>query len=382
MSTGLLFFPRSPILFRENRLFSTPGVARTTDPAPSVFYGVVRTTYLLRHGVAFSRYAKPDVEDIEIRETVWSEIGSPTTSGHLRVKGPFPYCAGQWLFPPPHNYFTGPYTAVPAAPIEAELTDLDEPAFVLRPLRLPEPAEAQPYQKWMTMPTLQTFLLEQAREEPAVAAYLAEHERHDWKEMDEFFSRETRFGHRRDPVTLRPKEEHLFSLQMIRADDEYKAGAIRSAAWAVVVDGIDCAALANGSAWLGGRSRRCDVAVAPEVPDFGRMRSPLQAALDCRARCFLYMATPAIFERGWRPHDFPGLRLVGAALRKAGAVGGWDVAANRAKPTHRTVPAGAVFFYEGNPDGGWADFIDAHQFGSISDDRPKAGFGIALVGVW
>ncbi len=81
-------------------------------------------------------------------------------------------------------------------------------------------------------------------------------------DMGTFLSRETRFGHRRDPVTLRPKEEHLSSLQMIRAHDEYKAGAIKSAAWAAVVDGINCAPLGNGSVWLGGRSRRCDIACA------------------------------------------------------------------------------------------------------------------------
>ncbi|MBF6593299.1 MAG: type III-B CRISPR module-associated protein Cmr3 [Thermaceae bacterium] len=109
----------------------------------------------------------------------------------------------------------------------------------------------------------------------------------------------------------------------------------------------------------------------------------------------LVLATPALFEQGWRPgwldkcgeqHLPRGLgkvklKLVSAAIGRREAVSGWNLRGNQPKAVRWMVPAGSVYFFkilEGNP----SDLLESwlRPVSDLEQDR-KDGFGLALWGV-
>ena len=111
----------------------------------------------------------------------------------------------------------------------------------------------------------------------------------------------------------------------------------------------------------------------------------------------LVLATPALFEDGWRPgwleksgsgakHLPRGLskvklRLVAAAVGRRQPVSGWSLRENRPKPVRWAVPAGSVYFFEVE-DGDPAAVLESwlRPVSDLEQDR-KDGFGLALWGV-
>jgi CRISPR-associated protein Cmr3 len=110
----------------------------------------------------------------------------------------------------------------------------------------------------------------------------------------------------------------------------------------------------------------------------------------------MVLATPALFDEGWRPgwlrrmdiNSSPAgmcgvqLKLVSAAVGRREAVSGWNMRENKTKPVRYMVPAGSVYFFEvleGNPSDVLKSWLK-----SVSDQEQdrKDGFGLALWGVW
>jgi CRISPR-associated protein Cmr3 len=78
------------------------------------------------------------------------------------------------------------------------------------------------------------------------------------------------------------------------------------------------------------------------------------------------------------------LALVGVTSARWKAVSGWSLAPPRGpKPIRRTVPAGAVYFFEVEKPGDAAPLADA-WLQSVSDDEQEQrdGFGLATWGIW
>ena len=125
----------------------------------------------------------------------------------------------------------------------------------------------------------------------------------------------------------------------------------------------------------------------------------------------MVLATPAIFEHGWRPRwldettligkplgDGPTLKLVGVCISRWRAVSGWSYAPHAEdegrrrvvpqdrpgpKAIRRMVPAGGVYFFEkvdGDPrilaTNGWLKPV------SDAPHDCRDGFGIAIWGTW
>ena len=111
----------------------------------------------------------------------------------------------------------------------------------------------------------------------------------------------------------------------------------------------------------------------------------------------LYFATPTIFQQGWLPSwlnnntlsgNYSGrgtppisLQLITAAVGKPIPVGGWNMAKGKAKPTHRAVPAGSVYYFELSDKNQIDDLITAFHYQNISDERAEEGFGLTLIGI-
>ena len=137
----------------------------------------------------------------------------------------------------------------------------------------------------------------------------------------------------------------------------------------------------------------------------------------------MVLATPALFEHGWKPAwidrtsrkgsppglDGVQLELVSAAVPRRVAVSGWDLTNNdrpkavsgwdltnngRPKPVRYAAPAGSVYFFnvlEGsNPEvlakQGWlasiSDTESSATTGDVINNNRHDGFGMALWGTW
>jgi len=111
----------------------------------------------------------------------------------------------------------------------------------------------------------------------------------------------------------------------------------------------------------------------------------------------MVLATPAIFEQGWKPGWLDGnwrgsppgselkLRLVGSVVERWRPVSGWSLEHGKvgAKAVRRVVPAGSVYFFEveGQPD---ARTLAGRWLEAVSDEPQDRldGFGLAVWGVW
>lgn len=150
---------------------------------------------------------------------------------------------------------------------------------------------------------------------------------------------------------------------------------------------------------LGGERRLATVAPAddiawPQADDFPK----LTAALAGAKRLRLQLVTPALFQGGWKPGwltdglkgDLPGvpglrLTLVGAAVGRLAPVSGWDLEKNRPKPLRYAAPAGSVYFFEVEGEGGLTpEQAEALFLRPINDKATddNDGFGLALPGIW
>ena len=110
----------------------------------------------------------------------------------------------------------------------------------------------------------------------------------------------------------------------------------------------------------------------------------------------MVLATPALFEHGWKPAwlsketgslQLPRglanvkLRLVAAAVGRREAVSGWNLRTNQPKPVRWAVPAGSVYFFEvaeGDPAAVLKSWM--RPVSDREQDR-KDGFGLAVWGI-
>jgi len=151
----------------------------------------------------------------------------------------------------------------------------------------------------------------------------------------------------------------------------------------------------RGVACLGGE-RRLTVVESPPDGDWARGLEPLRNALDGAKRVRMVLATPGLFDGGWKPGWLgdglrgspPGrpdvsLRLVSAAVPRRQPVSGWDYEKGGPKAVRWMAPAGSVYFLE-VASGNAADLADGLWLEPVSDreqDR-RDGYGLALWGLW
>ncbi len=115
-------------------------------------------------------------------------------------------------------------------------------------------------------------------------------------------------------------------------------------------------------------------------------------ALTGATRVALYLATPAVFKKGYRPgwvegqaplDGLHGARLVAAAVNRHGAVSGWDLRAAQPRPVRWLAPAGSVYFLDlVSPL--TAEQAKALWMKPIADEpfHRHDGYGLALPGAW
>jgi len=101
----------------------------------------------------------------------------------------------------------------------------------------------------------------------------------------------------------------------------------------------------------------------------------------------VYFATPALFEKGWKPstwskffEDIQEDDLMAAAINRYETVGGFDWSANSNhesahRPARRFVPAGSVYYFKNSGD-------VSLKTESITDYGAEIGFGQIIIKEW
>jgi len=110
----------------------------------------------------------------------------------------------------------------------------------------------------------------------------------------------------------------------------------------------------------------------------------------------MVLATPALFEGGWKPlwardgrppglhsRDDLTLTLVSVCIPRWKPLSGWnfEIGRKRAKAARRLAPAGSVYFFEARGASSALAQLWLKPVSDLPQDR-KDGFGLALWGVW
>jgi CRISPR-associated protein Cmr3 len=152
--------------------------------------------------------------------------------------------------------------------------------------------------------------------------------------------------------------------------------------------------LSEGSVTLGGERRLSWLASMGNDPLV--LPEDHAKALRNSGGLAITLATPALFEEGWKPAwlgkemegEVPGipglkLRLKAAAVERWQGVSGWDLKKKTPKLARKAVAAGATYWFEiiGTPQEGWEKKLWLAPLSDSEQDRLD-GFGLAIAGPW
>ncbi len=345
--------PLDTLFFRDGRPFGAATRAEGGLPQPRTLAGALRTR-LVSQFIDLRRL--PERRRGMPVEEALRDLGCPEWVLRTRFRGP-------WLARCP----AGSVEPLVAAPVI--LAREDDALFRLAPLepgQLPgwhDPnglwplwrrggVEAKPVGGYLTLRGLEAFL---AGNVPDVA---------DLVGPDDLFAFEERTGLAIAPDTLTGLEGMLYGIRLLAM----KKG-IFLYAEVLPGDGTpnNLAAYLEGPLPLGGEGRYVRVSRLPRPCDWPQAASA--------KRSLWLLASPAPLQHAHRPDHLPaGVAVLAAATGAPLAFSGWDVARNGPEKTRFAVPAGAVYFVDG-------EFAPEHgSFCAVED--AAVGWGLALRGTW
>jgi CRISPR-associated protein Cmr3 len=346
--------PLDTLFFRDGRPFGGATRGEGGLPQPRTLAGALRTR-LVSQFVDLGRLPERRHRGVPIEDAL-QELGCPKWVLRLRFRGP-------WLA----RRQDGLIEPLVAAPII--LSREGETLFRLEPLdpgQLPGwpnenglwplwrrgGTEAKPVGGYLRLRGLETFL---AGGVPEAA---------DLVKPEDLYGFDERTGLAITPDTLTGMEGMLYGIRLLALKRDVSL-------YAEVLCGEDApsnlAALLEGPLPLGGEGRYVRVTALATPCAWPQVR-----AAD---RSLWLLASAAPLKQAHRPDNLPdGVSVRAAASAAPLAFSGWDVARNGPEKTRFAVPAGAVYFVDGEfaPDQG--------SFCAASD--AAVGWGFALRGTW
>lgn len=336
------------LFFRDSRPF-TKGEDTWANgvfpPAPSVFYGALRSLYFSHH----------------ISELPKAQQGDDPTAD-LRIQGIYLKLWGHVCLPIPLDCVTLKDGGTGSSAFLLSLVDNHLISSCPTPYLLTQDGSAT------VEPVVNGFL-----DHFSLKDYLhLKTNKFSFRNLDDHLISEPKIGITRDRTTGSSRDAMLYRADMQR---------LQNVILAINYTGLDLPA--KGLAKLGAESK----AVAYwHSEKFTMDAPPLKGN-----RFKLYLATPAIFKRGWLPSwivnretlvgQYQGLqlRLLTAAVGPYISIGGFDIRKKQPKPMQRAVPAGSVYYFEileGEPE----KAVEVFHGRNISEDLAKQGFGLAYLG--
>ncbi len=337
------------LFFREAKPFNAGegGFLDSVFPPPAqTLAGAIRGAIGEAMGVDWRRLHAGG--EPEVAEMIGASADDP---GRLAFAGPYLLRRGQRLYPAPLHLL---YSA------EADEWSRLRPAARERMTdggmrRLPEPERALPGAKPPEHAWLDEANMRRVLQGGAPASLIR---------RSDLFSAEPRTGIGRDNRTRTAREGMLYFTRHVRLKD--------GVALAMGVSG------AQGVApppllKLGGEGRMAAVRVtdAPAPAFSGESVSGERAG----SRAMLVLLTHGDFGGRAEPEWPEGVRLVSACIGRAVREGGWDYARRAPKPLRSLVPAGSVYFLEGE---GLAALEKRTHIGG----RTRFGYGEFALGTW
>jgi CRISPR-associated protein Cmr3 len=365
MSARTIFIEPSDVwLFRDARPFAAGDQGRAASifpPTPHTVQGAIRSARLATSGASFTS-----------QETWPEDVGKPENFGALTLRGPL--LARRDSSGVPRPFFQLPGDVSKTKSGWRVLKPGGGPDFRanweagLRPV-LPD-TNGEPVKfntGWLSDEGLTAYLS---------GSDFGSH----FHESSELFERESRFGIQIDGGPKRTEEGMLYQVEFVRMRE--------GAGLLVELKGIPLPE--RGLLQLGGEARAARYEQADASLDL--MREGRLMGRSAATRFKLYLATPALFRRGWLPEALDSqslsglwrsidLKLISAAVGRPQAIGGRDISQkDRQRAVRRAVPAGSVYFFE---TGATAEEVfGAFDGQCVSDADAQIGFGLCYVGGW
>ena len=360
-------------LFRDARPFAAGDNHRAESrfpPHPTTIQGAIRTRLLLDSSTRVADYQR-------VRPPALVErIGLPNGAPPFTLRGPLLARRREGkvetLHPIPADLAKekGGQRYHYLKPIVDRSLAANWPTDELRGLYAPTTERLEGVEGWLTPTQWQRYL------------------RHDPSLLDEFadpgtaplrpchlFVREPRVGIALESKARRPQEGMLFEVEYIRPRAEVGLLVEVEPHTAVVREALEASfGVPGGRGWLtlGGERRlaRWEVLEAEQPP------VPASAS-----RFRVVLLTPAFFDGGWQPTGgwdqfFGGssVHLCAAAVGRPESISGWDVAAGVPRAAQPAVPAGSVYFFEGDAP------VSLQK--PFTQQRAGLGYGLCEIGVW
>jgi CRISPR-associated protein Cmr3 len=378
--TWLFVEPQDVLLFRESRPFTAgeSSWARSVFPPLSLpFLGALRSKAIVERGVSFDDYgnAVRERDATQDAQTLRDQIGGFDDYGPLRAFGPFPARKDKdadrldLYFPVPANLADREVREAGGerGDLPVRLTPEETPSWPRIKTNAPHGA-SKPLHFWTSDEPAgepeRALLLEKP-----LSNYLEGQKDVFWESDGKLQERERRVG-----IALggqrTVREGLLYTVEFIRMIEKNfeanKSDPAKCTGFAIGLRGMECTGLLDAETkllTLGGESRAASYEEAELSSNATTLLSGRQVveALEESRRFVLYLATPAVFEKGWRP-DFLGdpddagefrhtlgdlsFRLIAASAQKPTPLGGWDLGRGRPRTMYRALPAGAVYVFE------------------------------------
>jgi len=361
--------PLDTLFFRDGRPFSMGAETWANPifpPYPSTIYGAIRTWLI------FERGNLKDFEDgkfeNELGRIIKDEKGDiKVKKGSLKMKGSLVALNDILYFPVPKDLLK-------------RKDKNEERLYSINLIKKPEILTSE-YPLKNVLINKEEFELDEVDEFIDINSlkdYLKNSERIlEYTDKEKIFKQEKKTGIKRSKKTLSSEEGHLYRIPMIRLE--------KGASLFVEIEGLNSYP-ENGVIQIGGEGKTAKIEKCSDL-----LESIRNLNFKFKNRMFkLYLATPAIFNKGWIPEwieeNFEGnykeikLRLISCSIGKYNLIGGWDLARKRPKPMYKAVPAGSVYYFEILDDTPAEKIKETFHLKNISDINPQEGFGLSLVG--
>ncbi|MCS7163552.1 MAG: type III-B CRISPR module-associated protein Cmr3 [Thermodesulfovibrio sp.] len=351
----LKIVPNDTLFFRTGRPFSMGSetwAESTFPPYPSTIYGALRTFLLFQRG---------DLKSF--KEKNYPDIGSPYKKGSMKIMGPF-------LVKDESLFFHAPFDLVRFNKELVCLKNINKPKIFLSDYKLDDLLLFSGKEK---VENFNGFI-----DDILLKSYLEGREKNFSLPKNELYSLETKVGIARERVTLTSKEGYLYRATMIRLNRGVS----------IYIKVLDAELPKSGILQLGGEGKTAYFEELKNNP----LENLEKIDIKLTGGFFkLYLATPAIFEKGWIPKwidentmegQIQGIKtkLISCSIGRFIRLGGWDMAKKEPKTMRKAVPAGSVYYFKLLNDISTEDIKEIFHLKNISDINPEEGFGLSLVG--
>jgi len=354
MSGAIKLNALDTLFFRDGKPFSMGDESWAEGvfpPFPSVLYGALRTAFFAENGNDFEKaglYDDPTKRLVIENVYLKSEVNS--------------------LFPMPLDFLKSEASEIHYHLLKAKNKEKLEGVFsnCATPYALMNPSDEIGGEKLDTVDNILTDkvqLIDYLHNEKISRAY----------SLGDFITREPKVGIGRDRYTASSSDTGmLYRINMSRP-------ATLQSSLSIVVEysGLDLSGIRLLKLGGEGRSVSC-------LHELKSVIEPPDVKVSNEEFFKIYLATPAIFNKGWYP-ELENVDILAAAVGRRVPVGGFNMRSKYEngkwkpfpKPLRYAVPAGSVYYCKGNMQEAIKRY---HVKESVSEERSEEGFGIAYIG--